>query len=163
MAQVCEPLFLDRQLCFSIYTASRLMTQAYQKFLGPADLTYPQYIVLLVLWERDGLSVTEVGKRLSLDSGTLSPLLKKLEMKNLIRRTRDKQDERTVLLSLTPQAQNLKMKMAKVPEGMACLTQIPLAELVRIKKKLDAFSDDLRRNQEEEISENKDSVSRKKK
>lgn len=140
----CPELLLENQVCFALYTASRLMTQAYQPRLEPLGLTYPQYLTLLVLWERDGLTVSELGGRLSLDSGTLSPLLKKLESRGLIRRERKPEDERSVVLRLTPQGRELKRKALPVPEEMACLTSLSGARLVKLRQELEALSEALR-------------------
>jgi len=95
-------LALDHQLCFALYSASLAMTKAYKPLLAPLGLTYPQYLVMLVLWEGDGVTVSHVGERLSLDSGTLTPLLKRLQALGLLQRLRDAADERRVLLQLTP-------------------------------------------------------------
>src|SRR5512145_2869291 len=94
-------LLLDHQLCFALYSASLAMTKLYKPLLEPLGLTYPQYLVMLVLWESDGLTVSQVGERLALDSGTLTPLLKRLEAAGLVQRLRDSADERRVLLQLT--------------------------------------------------------------
>ena len=94
-------LALDRQLCFALYSASLAMTKAYKPLLEPLGLTYPQYLAMLVLWEGDGLAVSALGERLALDSGTLTPLLKRLEALGLVQRLRDSSDERRVLLRLT--------------------------------------------------------------
>src|SRR5512137_2710947 len=94
-------LLLDHQLCFALYSASLAMTKLYKPLLDPLGLTYPQYLVMLVLWEGDGLTVSQLGERLALDSGTLTPLLKRLETARLVQRLRDSADERRVLLQLT--------------------------------------------------------------
>jgi DNA-binding MarR family transcriptional regulator len=112
-------LQLDQQLCFALYAASRAMTQAYQPLLAPLELTYPQYLVMLVLWERDGLNVKEVGERLLLDSGTLTPLLKRLETAGLITRRRSPQDERQVGLWLTDAGRERRDAARAVPLAMA--------------------------------------------
>ncbi|MGB6101852.1 MAG: MarR family transcriptional regulator, partial [Comamonas sp.] len=96
-----EALRLDRQLCFALYSASLAMTRLYKPLLDAIGLTYPQYLAMLVLWERDGLTVSELGERLSLDSGTLTPLLKRMEVAGLLQRERDAQDERCVRVVLT--------------------------------------------------------------
>ena len=96
-------LRLDNQVCFALYSASLAMTKLYKPLLDDIGLTYPQYLVMLVLWEQDGITVSELGERLYLDSGTLTPLLKRLEASGHIRRTRDAQDERRVRIALTPQ------------------------------------------------------------
>src|SRR6185436_15253777 len=107
-----QALLLDNQLCFALYSASLAMTKLYKPLLDELGLTYPQYIVMLVLWEGDGLAVSELGQRLSLDSGTLTPLLKRLEGSGLISRLRDVQDERRVHIHLTPAGRKLKARAA---------------------------------------------------
>lgn len=111
-------LALDAQLCFALYSASRAMTRAYAVLLDPLGLTYPQYVTLLVLWEQDGVSVTEIGMRLELDSGTLTPLLKRLEQQGLIRRTRSEADERVVLIWLTLKGRTLKEQAKQIPVAL---------------------------------------------
>ena len=101
-------LQLDHQLCFALYAASLAMTKLYKPLLEPLGLTYPQYLVMLVLWQADGLTVSQLGERLALDSGTLTPLLKRLEAAGLVQRLRDTADERRVLLQLTPAGRALK-------------------------------------------------------
>jgi DNA-binding MarR family transcriptional regulator len=146
-ADRCAHLLLDNQLCFVLYTASRLMTQNYQPILEPLGLTYPQYLALLVLWERDGLTVSDLGKRLLLDSGTLSPLLKKLEHKGLISRARQSDDERRVLLKLTPQGRALKEKAMSVPGDLACRAGLEnIGKLAALKRGLDDLTTVLLRN-----------------
>ncbi|MGM0920173.1 MAG: MarR family winged helix-turn-helix transcriptional regulator [Bacillota bacterium] len=113
-----NPLSLEQQLCFSIYACSREMTKLYRPILQELDLTYPQYLVMLVLWEHKKLSVKDLGKELLLDSGTLTPLLKRLEEAGLVERIRSKADERKVEISLTAQGQNLKEEAHRVPEFM---------------------------------------------
>ncbi len=110
-----ECLKLKNQLCFPLYAASREILRKYTPFLSELDLTYTQYIVMMVLWEEKTLTVGELGKRLLLDTGTLSPLLKAMEKKNLLRRTRDTSDERIVKLAITPEGEALKEKAAEVP------------------------------------------------
>ena len=113
-------LQLDRQLCFALYAASRSMTQAYQPMLGALGLTYPQYLVLLVLWEQDGASVKQLGERLLLDSGTLTPLLKRLETAGLLQRRRASDDERRVEVWLSDAGKALEEKAAAIPQAMRC-------------------------------------------
>lgn len=112
-----ELLRLDRQFCVSLYSASRIVVQVYQKLLKPFDLTYTQYIVLLALFEYNDLPVRRLGELLFLDSGTLSPLLKKLEEKKLIQRLPDPKDERGVRIKLTSKGLGLKEELPCVPEG----------------------------------------------
>lgn len=110
-----EELYLENQLCFPLYAASRLTTKIYTPYLNELELTYPQYIVLLALWQYDDQSVNSIGEKLYLESNTLTPLLKRLEQKGLIRRKRSKQDERTVIISLTKEGKNLQQKAKEIP------------------------------------------------
>jgi MarR family transcriptional regulator, organic hydroperoxide resistance regulator len=115
-------LSLDRQLCFALYSASRAMTAAYRPILGELNLTYPQYLVMLVLWEEGRITVGRLGERLQLDSGTLSPLLKRLEANGFVRRERSPADERTVLVSLTPAGRRLERRAQCIPERLLAST-----------------------------------------
>jgi DNA-binding MarR family transcriptional regulator len=108
-------LHLDHQLCFALHSASLAMTKVYKPYLDALGVTYPQYLVLLVLWERDGVTVSSIGDRLFLDSGTLTPLLKRLEAQGLLSRTRDAQDERRVVIRLTDKGQALKQAASGIP------------------------------------------------
>lgn len=128
-----ELLKLENQLCFVLYAASRAVTQMYRPLLDELDLTYPQYLVMLVLWERDGLTVNEIGELLQLDSGTLTPLLKKLEAHGLLSRERDKGDERKVIISLLPEGRKLKRKAAKIPEMLLCRSRLSIDEFRNMK------------------------------
>ena len=110
-----EWLRLDRQLCFALYSSSLAMTQIYKPLLAALGLTYPQYLVMLVLWEAEGLSVSQLGQRLSLDSGTLTPLLKRLESLGHIERRRASDDERRVDIFLTPAGRKLRLKGRGIP------------------------------------------------
>src|SRR5271166_7191954 len=103
-------LMLGNQLCFAIYSTAHAFNRVYKPLLDRLGLTYPQYLVMLVLWEGDGLPVKDIGERLHLDSGTLTPLLKRLEAAQLVKRTRGTEDERQVLIALTPQGQALREK-----------------------------------------------------
>jgi DNA-binding MarR family transcriptional regulator len=122
-------LALDHQLCFALYSASLAMTKLYKPLLAPLGLTYPQYLVMLVLWEGDGPTVSQVGERLALDSGTLTPLLKRLQTAGLIQRQRDSADERRVLLQLTPQGRELRSRALAVPTQVAQASGCELSEL----------------------------------
>lgn len=128
-------LELDRQLCFALYTASRAVARAYARLLEDADLTYPQYVTMLALWQDPGRPrpVGELGERLHLDSGTLTPLLKRLTAMGYVTRSRDTEDERRVLVSLTPEGLALRDRLAAVPESfLACLgMNVPEAEALR--------------------------------
>ena len=111
-------LCLDEQLCFPIYAASNLIVKAYRPFLTPLGLTYPQYLVMLVLWEKECVSVGDLGQILYLDSGTLTPLLKRIETSGLINRSRDPHDERRVLISLTDKGRDLSAEADKIPKAL---------------------------------------------
>lgn len=110
-----EALRLQNQLCFPLYAAARKVVALYTPYLKPLGLTYTQYIVFLVLWEQDHITVGELGRRLYLDNGTLTPLLKKLEAAGYLNRTRDREDERVVLLTLTEQGRQLKDAATEIP------------------------------------------------
>ena len=112
-------LRLDRQVCFPLYAATNLLTRLYGPVLAELGLTYPQYLVLLVLWEKQPLSVGDLGRRLYLDSGTLTPLLKRMEQAGLVTRTRDPDDERRVLIGLTKVGEAMKARAAHVPGTLA--------------------------------------------
>lgn len=120
MAARANPLALDRQLCFQFYAASNLINRLYTPVLAELGLTYPQYLVMLVLWEDDGVSVGILGRKLHLDSGTVTPLLKRMEVLGLLERARDRVDERRVLVRLTQAGHLLRERAMHVPETMAC-------------------------------------------
>ncbi len=113
-------LRLDNQLCFALYAATRAITKTYREKLEPIGLTYPQYLVLLVLWEREDVTVTEIGQKLFLDSGTLTPLIKRLESMHLVNRKRGSEDEREVRVSLTPKGDELKFAVLDARRHVAC-------------------------------------------
>jgi DNA-binding MarR family transcriptional regulator len=114
-----DPLRLDRQVCFPLYAATNLINRLYGPVLGELGLTYPQYLVMLVLWEFEPRTVGEVGARLYLDSGTLTPLLKRMEASGLLVRRRDPEDERRVLVALTDEGRGLRARARHVPQTMA--------------------------------------------
>jgi len=122
-------LKLDNQLCFAVYAAAQAFTATYKPLLAPLGLTYPQYLTMLVLWEQDGLTVSAIGERLGLDSGTLTPLLKRLEAAGYVTRTRDAADERQVLIALTPAGRSLKQKAKAIPPKLLCAVGMSLAEI----------------------------------
>ncbi|MBP8310067.1 MAG: MarR family transcriptional regulator [Burkholderiaceae bacterium] len=132
-------LALDHQLCFALYSASLAMTKLYKPLLEPLGLTYPQYLVMLVLWEGDGITVSAVGERLALDSGTLTPLLKRLEAARLVQRLRDATDERRVLLLLSAKGRALKARASAVPPAIAQASGCSLAELSELTSRLQAL------------------------
>ena len=138
-----QALLLDNQLCFALYSASLAMTKLYKPLLDDLGLTYPQYLAMLVLWERDGLMVSELGERLSLDSGTLTPLLKRLEAAGLIARIRDVADERRVHVTLTSAGRRLKARAAKVPGCILRASQCPVPELISLTRQVRALRDRL--------------------
>ena len=140
-----ELLKLDNQLCFAVYSASLAMTRLYKPLLEKLGLTYPQYLVLLVLWERDGLTVSELGERLSLDSGTLTPLLKRLEANGLVARIRDTADERRVHVSLSAAGRRLKARAAEVPGCLMAASQCSVPELVSLTQQVQALRDRIKK------------------
>ena len=134
-----QALLLDNQLCFALYSASLAMTRLYKPLLDTLGLTYPQYLVMLVLWERDGLMVSELGERLGLDSGTLTPLLKRLEVLGLVARIRAVEDERRVHISLTAAGRKLKARAHKIPGCILDATQCALPEIVSLTRQVQAL------------------------
>jgi MarR family transcriptional regulator, organic hydroperoxide resistance regulator len=134
-------LQLDNQLCFPLYAASRMVTKLYQPLLEKLGITYPQYLILLVLWENDELSVNEIGKKLMLETNTLTPLLKRMEVKGIVKRTRSKSDERRVIVKLTDKGDALKQSALCIPlellEGMT--NQFPLERVSRLRDDLNAL------------------------
>ena len=138
-------LKLDQQLCFAVYSASHAFSRAYKPLLGQLDLTYPQYLVMLILWEADHQPVKALGARLHLDSGTLSPLLKRLEKLQLVSRTRDEDDERKVIIALTEKGRAMKAEAEKtiapaILSAAGCsLNELDelRTELVRLRESLD--------------------------
>ena len=120
-----EAMKLSNQLCFPLYAAARNVTGLYTPWLKPLGLTYTQYIVFLVLWEKDGISVTEIGEKLMLDNGTLSPLLKKMEQAGYISRQRSQEDERVVIISLTDTGRALQKKAKDIPANVAGCIDLP--------------------------------------
>jgi len=142
--QATDPtLLLGNQLCFAIYSTAHAFNRVYKPLLDRLGLTYPQYLAMLVLWERDGLSVKEIGDRLFLDSGTLTPLLKRLEAAELIKRTRSTEDERQVLIALTSRGQALRDKARAVPQGILAASGCSVTELAAMKNQLIALRERL--------------------
>jgi DNA-binding MarR family transcriptional regulator len=131
-----DSLHLDNQICFPLYAAANAMVRQYRPLLDALGLTYPQYLVLLVLWQQDGRSVGELGSLLHLDSGTLTPLLKRLEAAGLVTRQRDPADERRVVASLTAAGSKLKARAREVPRKLLCEVPLPVAELVELRRRL---------------------------
>ncbi len=135
---------LDEQLCFALYAASRAMTGAYRPLLDELGLTYPQFLVMLVLWEHGDLPVTGIGHALALETGTLSPLLKRLEAAGLITRTRQKGDERTVVVGLAPAGRLLERRAAAVQDRVATATGLSAAAVEALRTTLASLADSLR-------------------
>lgn len=136
MEENFDLLKLDNQICFPLYAASKGIVARYKPFLDEFGLTYTQYIVLMVLWEEKRCNVTHLGKRVLLDSGTLTPLLKKLEAKGLIKRVRDKKDERNLSITLTQKGEDLKKEAIKIPLSMASCLKLDKEEAVILYKTL---------------------------
>ena len=139
-----DMLKLDNQLCFAVYSASLAMTRLYKPLLEKLSLTYPQYLVMLALWETDGPTVSELGERLSLDSGTLTPLLKRLETNGLVARLRDVADERRVHITLTSAGRKLKARAADVPACLLAASRCSLDELAGLTRQLQTLRDRVR-------------------
>ncbi|WLQ15340.1 MarR family transcriptional regulator [Hahella aquimaris] len=138
-------LALDNQICFLLYSCSRSMTSLYRPLLSELGLTYPQYLAMLVLWEGDksgeAMSIKHICERLLLDTGTVTPLLKRLQQQGLITRQRSAEDERSVLLGLTDVGRELKAQAAKVPMQLLCKANVAIEELERLKGDLRGFLD----------------------
>ena len=139
-----DRLGLDDQLCFALYAASRAMTAVYAPLLGELGVTYPQYLVLLVLWERDGERVSNLGERLQLDSATLTPLLKRLEARGLVERRRSTADERVVEVFLTAEGKRLRRRAAAVPPCVFAKSGLTVAELAELRATLQDLTRRLR-------------------
>ncbi len=131
-----QALMLGEQLCFALYSTSLAMTKIYRKLLKQWDLTYPQYLVLMVLWEQDGLTVSQIGEPLFLDSATLTPLLKRMEAMALILRQRDPEDERQVRVFLTAKAKDLREQALAIPQTLACASACDLQQLLSLRQQL---------------------------
>ena len=144
MSSESKNLKLENQLCFALYAASLSMSKAYKPYLEEAGLTYPQYLVMLVLWENDHQSVSEIGERLFLDSGTLTPLLKRLEAASYVQRSRDTHDERRVLVNLTTTGKNLKRKILPLPNKMLQATQCSRSNAMQLAQALNDLRDNLK-------------------
>ena len=134
---------LDNQLCFALYSASLATTKLYKTLLQPWGLTYPQYLVMLALWENDDCMVSELGERLFLDSGTLTPLLKRMESAGWLQRQRDSADERRVRIVLTAAGRELREKLAGIPECMLQQSPCTLSELQALRLQLQQWRDHL--------------------
>ncbi len=131
-----NPLALDNQICFGLYVCSKEIIRLYAPILEPLGLTYTSYITLLSLWEKDNVTIKELGTRLFLDSGTLTPLLKKMEAQGLVTRTRSSKDERTVFINLTEKGRELRIKCLDVPKQMMCNNLMELDDAVELLQSL---------------------------
>jgi DNA-binding MarR family transcriptional regulator len=138
-----DALKLDNQVCFPLYAASRLIVQAYRPYLERLGITYLQYLTLMVLWEKDGSTVSEIGERLMLDSGTLTPVLKRLETDGFIKRQRDSDDDRVVQNWLTARGRTLKRRAVDIPTQLLCSTTVSLDEVSRLKSAIAPVLDKL--------------------
>lgn len=138
-----NPLLLDNQLCFALYSASLLMTKLYKPLLDDIGLTYPQYLAMLALWEEDGVTVSTLGARLYLDSGTLTPLLKRLEKAGFLTRERNEEDERQVLIRLTHEGRALKKRAMDIPRKIIAATGANVPEIINLRKRLKKLRSEL--------------------
>lgn len=138
-------LKLEHQLCFALYACSREMTKLYRPFLDELGLTYTQYVTLLVLWEQDNVSVKQLGEHLLLDSGTLTPLLKKLEAMRLVVRVRDPKDERSVLVQLTEEGKALRGRAEHIPESVFCQVGLTFEEGGKLRERLQQLVDEMQK------------------
>lgn len=136
-------LKIDNFVCFALYSAGHAFTRLYKPLLDPLGLTYPQYLVMAVLWEKDGRTVGEIGEKLLLESSTLTPLLKRLETAGMVRRTRDQDDERVVRIQLTPKGTELKQKAIEIPQAIGCSTNITIPEVMKLTADIKALREKL--------------------
>jgi DNA-binding MarR family transcriptional regulator len=143
-----ELLKLDNQLCFALYACSRSLTRLYRPLLNELGITYPQYLVLMVLWENKQQSIKELGKRLLLDSGTLTPLLKRMETIGLVERNRSKKDERKVFVQLTEKGDALKEQAFAIPKQIFCQSGLTVEEFIRVKGDLEDLLKKILKQQE---------------
>lgn len=136
-------LKLDNQLCFALYSANLALNKLYRQLLAPLNLTYPQYLVMLILWEQDDITVSAIGERLFLDSATLTPLLKRMESAGLILRQRSRQDERQVAVTLTAQGQELQQQALAIPHAVGCAAKCDADSLNTLKLQLEQLRQQL--------------------
>jgi len=138
-AMAYEQLKLENQLCFPVYAASRLITREYQPYLDKLEITYPQYLVLMVLWEKDSISVNEITEKLILNTNTITPILKRMEALGIITRKRSEEDERRVIITLTPKGKQLQIEASAIPEKLVARLvseKVSLEELKILKDQL---------------------------
>lgn len=138
-------LLLEQQLCFALYSANLALHKQYRQLLSLLGITYPQYLVMLVLWQRDSVTVSEIGERLFLDSATLTPLLKRLEAAGLLNRQRSQRDERQVIVTLTEQGRELRNKAMDIPDAVTCASGCDAEALKSLKHALETLRDNLNR------------------
>ena len=153
-----EAMKLANQLCFPLYAAARNVTNLYTPWLKPLGLTYTQYIVFLVLWEKDGVSVTEIGNRLMLDNGTLSPLLKKMEKAGYVERRRCREDDRVVEITLTDEGRALQEKAKDIPQKVAGCIDLPVEKAQQLYALLYEMLDNHKKNNDKGDKNNEDSL-----
>ncbi|MGE8188944.1 MarR family winged helix-turn-helix transcriptional regulator [Pseudomonas sp. NPDC086278] len=139
----CDDLLLDNQVCFALHSTSLLMTKVYKPLLQALGLTYPQYLAMMVLWETDGLTVGEISNRLLTDPGSLTPLLKRLEVEGLLSRTRSREDERVVIVGLTEQGRALRDQARDIPKCILGASGITLERLQKLQAELQALRSNL--------------------
>ena len=140
----CNPLLkLDNQLCFSVYALSRLITKAYQPMLDALGVTYPQYLVLMLLWEHESLTVKELGEKLLLDSGTLTPLLKRMEQRGWLSRRRATHDERSVVATLLPAGRQLEQQAQEIPTKLGSCFDMSAEQISEMRQQLRPLIDKL--------------------
>lgn len=145
MSESTHPeLLLENQICFAVYSAAHAFAQAYKPHLDPMGLTYPQYLVMLLLWEQDGRSVNALGQPLHLDSGTLTPLLKRMEKAGLVTRQRDTKDERIMRIHLTDHGRALQARARAIPPAMLCASGLELDDLMTLRDEVKALGQNLR-------------------
>ncbi|WP_404400833.1 MarR family winged helix-turn-helix transcriptional regulator [Pelagibacterium halotolerans] len=130
----------EQQLCFAVYAAGQAFTRLYRPLLAPLGLTYPQYLVMLTLWDGDGVPISAIGHRLGLDTGTLTPLLKRLEANGLVTRTRSAEDERKVVIALTEKGRMLEKDAAGIPEAVACASTLDVGGIVALREEIQALT-----------------------
>lgn len=140
---------LEDQFCFSLYRLSKLITNGYKEFLDELDLTYPQYLVMIVMWEEQKINMTGLGEKLSLDNGTLTPLIKRLIDKGYVEKKRCSEDERIVYIRITDEGNNLKSKALEIPEKIACSNDVDFSEIDKLKKQIDDLYNKLTKNKKE--------------
>ncbi len=137
-----DPLKLENQLCFPVYAVSRLFTREYQPYLDKLNITYPQYLALMILWEKDGIGVNDIAKKLILNTNTVTPLLKRMETQGLLKRQRSINDERKVIVKLTKKGKELKEKALEIPKSLSLrILDSPLSveDLIDLKKNLETI------------------------